>query len=129
MLGDESFGKHRDAKPRQSGSNERRAVVGLETAPGSYSDHPLPLHELPAFGALHEAFMGEQLIRDFWCAELGHVTGRCDQPADNGPDTACDQIGVGQVAKTYRAVIALSHQVDVTIAVAGMDMKAWMLTR
>ena len=57
------------------------------------------------------------------------VAGAGEQLAVNGTDAPCDQVGVLQIAHSYRTVVPFSDEIDEAIAVAGLDMKLGVTSR
>lgn len=86
-------------------------------------DNLVAIHELPAFGALHESLVsGEFLRRLGRPMRLDVVRARDELPID-WSDAFCDQVEVLKVANPYRTIITLCNEIDEAIAVAGVDLE------
>src|SRR5690349_16021909 len=63
MLMGQAIGQVSDPESCCCGGNESYAVVGFEASLRTNRDDLVAIHELPAFGALHESLMSDEFLR------------------------------------------------------------------
>jgi len=85
--------------------------------------------EVPRLGALHETLMREELVRCFGSAVLPDIYGARDELSMNRPDPPYNQVRVAEVTHANCAVKAFADDVDETVTVARMHLKARMSPR
>ena len=88
-----------------------------------------PSMKLPRFGSLHETLMREELVRRFGSAVLPDIFRACDELSMDRSDPPCDQVRVAEVTDAYRTIETFADDIDETIAVARLYLKARMSPR
>jgi len=126
---DHAIGEPGDAEPGCRGDGESYAVVGLEAPPRMNRDDFVAIHELPGFGALHQRFMGDELVQRLRSAVRLNIVRARDKLPVNRPDASRDQVGVLEIADPDGAIESLGNQIDEAITVGGMDVKPGVASR
>ena len=73
--------------------------------------------------------MREELVRRFGSAMLPDIYGASDELSMDRPDPPCDQVRVAEVTHANCAVEAFADDVDETVTIARMHLKARMSPR
>src|SRR2546429_7159931 len=94
VLMDHAIGEPSDAESCCRGDGESCAVVGLKASPRMNRNDFVSIHELPGFGALHQRFMGDELVQRLrGTVRLDVVRARDKFPVYR-PNTSRDQVRV-----------------------------------
>ena len=104
--------------------SESQSVVRLESTLRVHGDRLVSIHEGPGLGALHETFMREQLVGRFKSAMLTDIFRAGDELATDGADPPRDEVRVAEVADANGAIKTFADDIDETVAVAALYVKA-----
>ena len=94
-----------------------------------HGDGLVSVNEVPRLGALHETLMREELVRRFRSAVLPNIYRACDELSMHRPDPPYDQVRVAEVTHANCAVKAFADDVDKTVTIARVHLKARMSPR
>ena len=115
--------------PVDSRRRKSRPVVRFEPTLRMHDDRLVSVNEVPRRGALHETLMREELVRRFGSAVLPDIYGAGDELSTHRPDPRYDEVRVAEVTHANCAVKAFADDVDKTVTIARMHLKARMSPR
>jgi hypothetical protein len=118
-----------DAEPGDGCRRKSHPVVGFESTVRVHANRLISFNEVPGLCALRETFMRQQLVRRFGSPMLPDIFGAGDELAVNRRDPPCDQVRVAEVSDANCAVKTFADDVDETVTVARMNVKARMSPR
>ena len=118
-----------DAEPGDGCRRKSHPVVGFESTVRVHGNRLISFNEVPGLCALRETFMRQQLVRRFGSPMLPDIFGAGDELAVDRRDPPCDQVRVAEVSDANCAVKTFADDVDETVTVARMNVKARMSPR
>jgi hypothetical protein len=126
---DQEFRQRGYADPGDGRRRKSQAIVCLESSLRVHGDRFVSINEDPGLRALHETFMREELFRRFRSAVLLDIFGAGDELATDGRDPPGDEGRVTELTHANCAVKTFADDIDETVTIVALQMKARMTPR